>query len=420
MFLLTWLWPGKRSVEDEGNEVKQGKIAIGVRSSQIIYIPGLKGSSKPANSVPVTEQWQSKKSRAVGILFAKDSPSERKMRNENQTAEDVSGASTPAPLAVPMKVEISERESIAIGGITKLALIAADFGLGDFCAMVGDSEWLLPALKGPLKHYTVEQLQAVFTAPDPDAWPTAPLHTQLPDMHRIGDSLYGCDVLLSTCEHSHRIPASSRSPRAGQAEKVNPELPDDDEDEFSSGFEDEAQKPQLRWRWSERMELWHHRPCSDSHTPVQAPDRVSGSIPCAGHGGRAGTLASYSTAGRSELRALLPHNQLSTDDFAGWLVLQTNVALKGILGIKAIAGLAELTENYADAKCDWRCRLIFHRKRDTLSPRTALVNEMGYNHQDIPNAGRDQLNASCWGESWKGPDPAPLLARKSTRRLERP
>jgi len=48
--------------------------------------------------------------------------------------------------------------------------------------------------------------------------------------------------------------------------------------------------------------------------------------------------------------SLEPHNQLSTDDFAGWLALQTNLALKGIIGIKAMAGLSELVENYEDAK----------------------------------------------------------------------
>jgi len=48
--------------------------------------------------------------------------------------------------------------------------------------------------------------------------------------------------------------------------------------------------------------------------------------------------------------SLEPHNQLSTDDFAGWLALQTNLALKGIIGIKAMAGLAELTENHEDVK----------------------------------------------------------------------
>ncbi|KIX06470.1 uncharacterized protein Z518_04446 [Rhinocladiella mackenziei CBS 650.93] len=48
--------------------------------------------------------------------------------------------------------------------------------------------------------------------------------------------------------------------------------------------------------------------------------------------------------------SLMPHNQLSTDDFAGWLALQTNLALKGIIGIKAMAGLAEFTEHYGDVK----------------------------------------------------------------------
>jgi len=41
---------------------------------------------------------------------------------------------------------------------------------------------------------------------------------------------------------------------------------------------------------------------------------------------------------------------LSTDDFAGWLALQTNLALKGIIGIKAMAALAEITDNAEDAK----------------------------------------------------------------------
>ena len=48
--------------------------------------------------------------------------------------------------------------------------------------------------------------------------------------------------------------------------------------------------------------------------------------------------------------ALRPHNQLSTDDFAGWLALQTNLALKGIIGIKAMAGLAEIVEHSHDVK----------------------------------------------------------------------
>ncbi|KAL4918533.1 hypothetical protein BDW62DRAFT_181046 [Aspergillus aurantiobrunneus] len=40
--------------------------------------------------------------------------------------------------------------------------------------------------------------------------------------------------------------------------------------------------------------------------------------------------------------ALEPANQLSTDDFAGWLALQTNLALKGIIGINAMSKLAEV------------------------------------------------------------------------------
>ena len=32
---------------------------------------------------------------------------------------------------------------------------------------------------------------------------------------------------------------------------------------------------------------------------------------------------------------------VSTDDFAGWLALQTNLALKGIVGINAMSNLAK-------------------------------------------------------------------------------
>ncbi|KAF2455811.1 glutaminase A L-glutamine amidohydrolase [Lineolata rhizophorae] len=47
--------------------------------------------------------------------------------------------------------------------------------------------------------------------------------------------------------------------------------------------------------------------------------------------------------------SLEPHNQLSTDDFAGWLALQTNLALKGIVGIKAMSELASLVGEARDA-----------------------------------------------------------------------
>jgi len=48
--------------------------------------------------------------------------------------------------------------------------------------------------------------------------------------------------------------------------------------------------------------------------------------------------------------ALIPSNQLSTDDFAGWLANQTNLALKGIIGIKAMSELSELLGKMDDAK----------------------------------------------------------------------
>ncbi|KAI9692114.1 MAG: hypothetical protein M1822_006344 [Bathelium mastoideum] len=47
---------------------------------------------------------------------------------------------------------------------------------------------------------------------------------------------------------------------------------------------------------------------------------------------------------------LEPENQLSTDDFAGWLALQTNLALKGIIGIKAMSELSEVIGNDKDAR----------------------------------------------------------------------
>lgn len=47
--------------------------------------------------------------------------------------------------------------------------------------------------------------------------------------------------------------------------------------------------------------------------------------------------------------ALIPANQISTDDFAGSLANQTNLALKGIIGIGAFSVIANLTGNTVDA-----------------------------------------------------------------------
>lgn len=48
--------------------------------------------------------------------------------------------------------------------------------------------------------------------------------------------------------------------------------------------------------------------------------------------------------------ALIPRNQLCTDDFAGWLANQTNLALKGIIGIRAMSEISELAGEEKDAR----------------------------------------------------------------------
>ncbi|KAK1760839.1 glutaminase [Echria macrotheca] len=48
--------------------------------------------------------------------------------------------------------------------------------------------------------------------------------------------------------------------------------------------------------------------------------------------------------------SLIPHNQLCTDDFAGWLANQTNLALKGIIGIRAMSEIADIVGHDDEAK----------------------------------------------------------------------
>ncbi|KAI8956632.1 glutaminase GtaA [Daldinia sp. FL1419] len=48
--------------------------------------------------------------------------------------------------------------------------------------------------------------------------------------------------------------------------------------------------------------------------------------------------------------ALIPADQISTDDFAGSLANQTNLGLKGIIGLKAMAEISDRTGNDDDAK----------------------------------------------------------------------
>ncbi|KAH7309424.1 hypothetical protein B0I35DRAFT_489848 [Stachybotrys elegans] len=48
--------------------------------------------------------------------------------------------------------------------------------------------------------------------------------------------------------------------------------------------------------------------------------------------------------------SLIPRNQLCTDDFAGWLANQTNLALKGIIGIRAMSQISDLVGEHDDAR----------------------------------------------------------------------
>ena len=53
--------------------------------------------------------------------------------------------------------------------------------------------------------------------------------------------------------------------------------------------------------------------------------------------------------------ALEPANQLSSDAFAGTLTNQTNLALKGIIGLQAMSGISSaLGQNFDADKYDVR------------------------------------------------------------------
>lgn len=53
---------------------------------------------------------------------------------------------------------------------------------------------------------------------------------------------------------------------------------------------------------------------------------------------------------RRDMKPELTKPTVCTDDFAGWLPLQTNLALKGIVGIKAFSEIADLMDRPGDAK----------------------------------------------------------------------
>jgi hypothetical protein len=58
--------------------------------------------------------------------------------------------------------------------------------------------------------------------------------------------------------------------------------------------------------------------------------------------------------------SLIPANQISTDDFAGPLANQTNLAIKGIVGIGAMAKIETLLGNTAKSS-NYSVRVILTR-----------------------------------------------------------
>lgn len=90
--------------------------------------------------------------------------------------------------------------------------------------------------------------------------------------------------------------------------------------------------------------------------------------------------------------ALIPANQISTDDFAGALANQTNLALKGIIGIGAMAQIANLTGHDADATnytniaqdyiTQWQVLGIAY---DANPPHTTLAYGMNETYGDLYN-----------------------------------
>lgn len=96
--------------------------------------------------------------------------------------------------------------------------------------------------------------------------------------------------------------------------------------------------------------------------------------------------------------ALIPADQISTDDFAGSLANQTDLALKGIIGIQAMAVIANLTDNavdganYTDIAQDyitqWQTLGIAH---DANPPHTTLAYGMNGTHGLLYNLYGDKL-----------------------------
>ena len=96
--------------------------------------------------------------------------------------------------------------------------------------------------------------------------------------------------------------------------------------------------------------------------------------------------------------SLIPDAQISTDDFAGPLANQTNLALKGMIGIQAMAKIASLTGNASDSTnyinishdyiTQWQTFGIAH---DDNPPHSTLAYGQNETHGLLYNLYADQL-----------------------------
>lgn len=86
--------------------------------------------------------------------------------------------------------------------------------------------------------------------------------------------------------------------------------------------------------------------------------------------------------------SLIPAAQLSTDDFAGSLVNNTNLAIKGIVGIGAMAQIANLTGHKADATNFSKTATTYVDKWQKLGINTAA---------NPPHATLEYGNKTTWG-----------------------
>lgn len=78
--------------------------------------------------------------------------------------------------------------------------------------------------------------------------------------------------------------------------------------------------------------------------------------------------------------SLEPHNQLSTDDFAGWLALHSNLALKGIVGIRAMSELSNILGYEGDEKYYRNISEVYVSKwQDFAISRDGTHSKLAYN-----------------------------------------